>query len=100
MSNDITIMKTAIFGGFKKSDVLALVENLQHETADTRMLLDEKRKEALAKEATAVEVNSLRIKNEAQESRFRFLRCSLYRNLTMNYNHNVTLYLRPEWAMI
>ena len=46
MSNDITIMKTAIFGGFKKSDVLALVENLQHETADTRMLLDEKRKEA------------------------------------------------------
>ncbi len=46
MANDITIMKTAIFGGFKKSDVLALVENLQHETADTRVLLDEKRKEA------------------------------------------------------
>lgn len=46
MTNDITIMKTAIFGGFKKSDVLALVENLQSETADTRKLLDEKRKEA------------------------------------------------------
>ncbi len=46
MANDVTIMKTAIFGGFKKSDVLALVENLQSETADTRMLLDEKRKEA------------------------------------------------------
>lgn len=46
MANDVTIMKTAIFGGFKKSDVLALVENLQSEIADTRMLLDEKRKEA------------------------------------------------------
>ncbi len=46
MANDITIMKTALFGGFKKADVLALVENLQSETADTRMLLDEKRKEA------------------------------------------------------
>ncbi|MBR5246661.1 MAG: hypothetical protein IKV25_04735 [Clostridia bacterium] len=47
MANDVTIMKTAIFGGFKKSDVLALIENLQSETADTKLLLDEKRKEVM-----------------------------------------------------
>ena len=47
MANDSTIMKTAIFGGFKKSDVLSLIENLQSETADTKLLLDEKRKEAM-----------------------------------------------------
>ena len=47
MSNDITIMKTAIFGGFKKSDVLSLIENLQSETAETKLLLDEKRKEVI-----------------------------------------------------
>ena len=47
MANDITIMKTAIFGGFKKSDVLSLIENLQSETADTKLLLDEKRKEVM-----------------------------------------------------
>ena len=47
MANDITIMKTAIFGGFKKSDVLSLIENLQGETADTKSLLDEKRKEVM-----------------------------------------------------
>ncbi len=47
MANDFTIMKTAIFGGFKKSDVLAFVEHLQSETADVKALLDSKREEAL-----------------------------------------------------
>ena len=47
MANDVTIMKTAIFGGFKKSDVLSLIENLQGETADVKSLLDEKRKEVI-----------------------------------------------------
>ena len=31
MNNDITVMKTSIFGGFKKSDVLAYVVKLQLE---------------------------------------------------------------------
>ncbi len=47
MSNEFTGMKTAIFGGFKKSDVLALVEQLQTETSETKELLDSKRQEAL-----------------------------------------------------
>lgn len=47
MANDVTIMKTAIFGGFKKSDVLALIEQLKSETADVQTLLDEKRSEAI-----------------------------------------------------
>lgn len=40
-------MKTALFGGFKKSDVLSYIEQLQSETADIRSQLDEKRSEAL-----------------------------------------------------
>lgn len=47
MANDFTIMKTAIFGGFKKADVLAFVEHLQSETADVKAMLDSKREEAL-----------------------------------------------------
>ncbi len=47
MANDFTIMKTAIFGGFKKSDVLSFIEKLQAETEDVKELLDTKRKEAL-----------------------------------------------------
>ncbi len=47
MSKEFTIMKTALFGGFKKSDVLAYVEQLQTETADIKSSLDEKREEAL-----------------------------------------------------
>lgn len=47
MSKDIVIMKTAVFGGFKKSDVLAYVEQLQGETADIKEMLDNKRSEAL-----------------------------------------------------
>jgi DNA repair exonuclease SbcCD ATPase subunit len=47
MSKEFTVMKTALFGGFKKSDVLALVEELQAETAETKEALDSKREEAL-----------------------------------------------------
>ena len=47
MSKEFTVMKTALFGGFKKSDVLALVEQLQAETAETKESLDAKREEAL-----------------------------------------------------
>ena len=47
MSNEFTVMKTALFGGFKKSDVLALIEELQAETAETKGALDSKREEAL-----------------------------------------------------
>lgn len=47
MSKDITIMKTAVFGGFKKSDVLSYVEQLQSETADIKKTLDSKRSEAI-----------------------------------------------------
>lgn len=47
MANDFTIMKTTLFGGFKKSDVLAFVEKLQGETEDVKKSLDEKRTEAL-----------------------------------------------------
>lgn len=46
MANDFTIMKTALFGGFRKSDVLNFVEHLQTETEDVKMLLDAKREEA------------------------------------------------------
>ncbi len=47
MSKEFTVMKTALFGGFKKSDVLALIEQLQAETAETKASLDSKREEAL-----------------------------------------------------
>ncbi len=47
MSKEFTIMKTTLFGGFKKSDVLNYVEQLQTETADIKALLDTKREEAL-----------------------------------------------------
>lgn len=47
MSKDFTVMKTAIFGGFKKADVLNYVEQLQTETADIKSTLEAKREEAL-----------------------------------------------------
>lgn len=47
MANDFTIMKTALFGGFKKSDVLEFIEKLQGETEDVKKSLDTKRAEAL-----------------------------------------------------
>lgn len=47
MSKDITIMKTAVFGGFKKADVLSYVEQLQSDAADIKNQLDNKRSEAL-----------------------------------------------------
>ncbi len=47
MANDLTIMKTTLFGGFKKSDVIKFVEQLQTETADVKAMLDTKREEAL-----------------------------------------------------
>ena len=47
MSSDFKIMKTAVFGGFKKSDVLSYVENLQAETVAVQNQLEEKRNEAL-----------------------------------------------------
>ncbi len=47
MSKENLVMKTSIFGGFKKSDVLAYVEKLQAETADVREQLNEKRNESM-----------------------------------------------------
>ena len=47
MSKEFTVMKTTLFGGFKKSDVLAYVEQLQTETADVKASLDAKREESL-----------------------------------------------------
>ena len=47
MSKEFTVMKTTLFGGFKKSDVLAYVEQLQTETADVKSSLDAKREESL-----------------------------------------------------
>ncbi len=47
MSKEFTVMKTALFGGFKKSDVLTLIEQLQTETSETKELLDAKREESL-----------------------------------------------------
>lgn len=47
MSSEKIIMKTSVFGGFKKSDVLAYIENLQNDAADLTGELDRKRKESL-----------------------------------------------------
>ena len=47
MSKEFTVMKTTLFGGFKKSDVLSYVEQLQTETADIKSMLDTKREESL-----------------------------------------------------
>lgn len=47
MNKDINVMKTSVFGGFKKSDVLAYIEKLQTETADVREQLDAKRTESI-----------------------------------------------------
>ncbi len=47
MSKEFTVMKTTLFGGFKKSDVLAYVEKLQTETAEVKEELDIKREESL-----------------------------------------------------
>ena len=47
MSRDFTVMKTALFGGFKKADVITYVESLQSETAEVKEQLEEKRNESL-----------------------------------------------------
>ena len=47
MSRDFTVMKTALFGGFKKADVITYVEGLQSETAEVKEQLEEKRNESL-----------------------------------------------------
>lgn len=47
MSKEFTVMKTSLFGGFKKSDVLALIEQLQTETAEANTSLNEKLEESL-----------------------------------------------------
>lgn len=47
MSNEKVVMKTSLFGGFKKSDVLSYIENMQNETAEISSELDRKRSEAL-----------------------------------------------------
>lgn len=46
MSNNKTVMKTTLFGGFKKADVLAYIETLQTDTADIKKKLDEKSNES------------------------------------------------------
>lgn len=47
MSSEKKTMKTAVFGGFKKSDVLAYIESLQNDAAEISGELDKKRAEAL-----------------------------------------------------
>ena len=47
MAKDFTVMKTSLFGGFKKSDVLNLIEQLQAETSEGKESLDIKREEVL-----------------------------------------------------
>lgn len=47
MSSEKIGMKTAVFGGFKKSDVLAYIETLQNDTAELTSELDKKRAESL-----------------------------------------------------
>ena len=47
MAKDFTFMKTSLFGGFKKSDVLNLIEQLQAETSEVKESLDIKREEVL-----------------------------------------------------
>ena len=69
MANEITVMKTALFGGFKKADVLALIEQLQAETTDMKNILDEKRKEVLELREQVDElarVNDLLVKMELE----------------------------------
>lgn len=46
MSNENIVMKTTLFGGFKKSDVLAYIETLQTDTADIKKKLEEKTNES------------------------------------------------------
>ncbi len=68
MSMELKVMKTAFFGGFKKSDVLALVEQLQTEAIDAKDSLDIKNEEALELKNKIVELEekleSLMIVNE------------------------------------
>lgn len=47
MSSEKIGMKTAVFGGFKKSDVLAYIETLQNDAAELTSELDKKRAESL-----------------------------------------------------
>lgn len=47
MSKEKNVMKTSIFGGFKKSDVISYIENLQNEAADITAELDKKKRESL-----------------------------------------------------
>lgn len=47
MGKDANLMKTVLFGGFKKSDVLSYIEELQTETSEIKEQLDEKRQESL-----------------------------------------------------
>lgn len=47
MSKEKNAMKTSIFGGFRKSDVIAYIEELQNNSAEISAQLDEKKKEAL-----------------------------------------------------
>lgn len=61
MSKEFTVMKTTLFGGFKKSDVLAYVEQLQTETADIKSMLDTKREESLELKR---KINELEVKLE------------------------------------
>lgn len=47
MSKDVTVLKTAVFGGFKKPEVLKYIEEIQSDAAEIKGQLDEKRKEAM-----------------------------------------------------
>lgn len=47
MSKEKNIMKTSVFGGFKKSDVISYIENLQNDAAEITAELDRKKRESL-----------------------------------------------------
>ncbi len=95
MSNDITIMKTALFGGFKKSDVLAFIEHLQSETSDVKMLLDSKREEALELrqkidelEEKLEDLNKVNEQLQIKDDQIRELTAKLDAALTENKQNN------------
>ncbi|MCR4594152.1 MAG: hypothetical protein K5761_03770 [Clostridiales bacterium] len=58
MANNSNEMKTSLFGGFKKRDVLDYIGKLQEETAGINNQLDDKRKEALELRAKINELES------------------------------------------
>ena len=73
MSKEKPVMKTAVFGGFKKSDVLTYIENLQNETEDIREQLQNKREESIELkkqiDELSIRLESLSLVNDKLEAK-------------------------------